>query len=794
MKTSDINNLGNAYRSIYEAKTKEEVSDNKEFVPHMMYDPETGKGYKAEKPEDHERMSKMGYTHEEPDLVKEKKLPRQMLDPKKDVMVVKNNKVLVVDKSKEKEYLKKGWGLAEQIEEEKDKKNEGKKRFKRHDGIGKAKYTISYHDGKKKHKDGSDFFDIKIFKNEKDLSDFVGTLAKQGYKLTRESVIEEAKVLDNMSQLPYPDIERPLKSMQQVKKDADLGRMEITHIVKNKQGNKVVAAVVSNGKKNFVYVNNKGVAPLKEETLDEAKGKYASDAQMDDFLKGIENHPDVAKMSKHHNKPVEDIVKALRRMVMVNRLSGGNVYRLDFTDKDSKLKVKTKKQYAPTNEAVSPEQQAAIAINKKEKEKMKNEEVNEEQVDESLGALAGFALGRGITGRLAGAAIGHAAQKVAGPLVKTIARRGREKRLAKAVRKEKLNNEGSVKDLARQIDKVVAKMNKDSKLKPFAKKFASMAMDTMDIEKSLEKSLPSNIDGAKMIGLLEGKTKSEDASQFVAAARQAKKDGKDTFIFADKEYPVTCKEVEEAEKKLDPVDDAANDKKFKDRKDKDIDNDGDVDSSDEYLHNRRAKVDDAIDGGKKPAKKEEDDKKKVVAKSPKVAEISKIGEEFIAMLEAAVKPDEKLKSDGKDKDGKELSKDALDDEEIDEKEPKKGKEFIKKHDGSDKDIEDMEQDSHDTTFKVASNSTKAKSGKRSVDSPSGDSKVVNPVKEGTSVSLVDQARAHLAGEKNPHLFGKEEPKVKKEINHFDGRTRLAREFMQRMDKRRGVTHDKKEVK
>lgn len=68
--------------------------------------------------------------------------------------------------------------------------NEGKKRFKRQDGIGKAKYTVSYHDGKKKHKDGSDFFDIKIFKNKKDLSDFVGTLAKQGYKLTREGINE----------------------------------------------------------------------------------------------------------------------------------------------------------------------------------------------------------------------------------------------------------------------------------------------------------------------------------------------------------------------------------------------------------------------------------------------------------------------------------------------------------------------------------------------------------------------------------------------------------------------------
>ena len=60
--------------------------------------------------------------------------------------------------------------------------------------------------------------------------------------------------------------------------------------------------------------------------------------------------------------------------------------------------------------------------------------------------------------------------------------------------------------------------------------------------------------------------------------------------------------VDLEEKKLDPVDDAENDKKFKNRKDKDIDNDGDVDSSDEYLHKRRKATDDAIDGGKKPAK------------------------------------------------------------------------------------------------------------------------------------------------------------------------------------------------
>ena len=44
------------------------------------------------------------------------------------------------------------------------------------------------------------------------------------------------------------------------------------------------------------------------------------------------------------------------------------------------------------------------------------------------------------------------------------------------------------------------------------------------------------------------------------------------------------------EKKLDPVNKDAVKKKFADRKDKDIDNDGDVDSSDKFLHKRRKAI------------------------------------------------------------------------------------------------------------------------------------------------------------------------------------------------------------
>ena len=114
---------------------------------------------------------------------------------------------------------------------------------------------------------------------------------------------------------------------------------------------------------------------------------------------------------------------------------------------------------------------------------------------------------------------------------------------------------------------------------------------------------------------------------FIANARQAKKNGDETFMFAGKEYPCTVKSEaspdmgsEDGKKKLkkdlkashcnteDNTNDKSDDgdgldkvqpkavkKKFKDRKDKDIDNDGDVDSSDKFLHKKRKAISKAID-------------------------------------------------------------------------------------------------------------------------------------------------------------------------------------------------------
>tara|TARA_Y100000361_G_scaffold62899_1_gene55308 strand:+ start:328 stop:1059 length:732 start_codon:yes stop_codon:yes gene_type:complete len=48
-------------------KAQSTEEDKKNFKPHKMYDPKTGKAYDAKTYEDHLKMKKMGYTHEGPE-------------------------------------------------------------------------------------------------------------------------------------------------------------------------------------------------------------------------------------------------------------------------------------------------------------------------------------------------------------------------------------------------------------------------------------------------------------------------------------------------------------------------------------------------------------------------------------------------------------------------------------------------------------------------------------------------------------------------------------------------------
>jgi hypothetical protein len=50
------------------------------------------------------------------------------------------------------------------------------------DNVGKAKYTVSYHDGKQFHTDKSPFYGIKTFKNKKKKETFIKELIGDGYQ------------------------------------------------------------------------------------------------------------------------------------------------------------------------------------------------------------------------------------------------------------------------------------------------------------------------------------------------------------------------------------------------------------------------------------------------------------------------------------------------------------------------------------------------------------------------------------------------------------------------------------
>ena len=198
---------------------------------------------------------------------------------------------------------------------------------------------------------------------------------------------------------------------------------------------------------------------------------------------------------------------------------------------------------------------------------------------------------------------------------------------------------------------------------------------------------------------------------------------------------------EVSEKKLDPVDDAENDKKFKDRKDKDIDNDGDVDSSDEYLHKKRAATDDAIDAKKKGKVAEVSaDLAKAAAKADKV-EINTDDDEIIKKrLDRKRKdPVESLEIDFSKsfvemwqemQEAIDPKKGATAPEKHDDHSSKHDKEVIAQHKKSDKKIEDNEEDSHNKVFKAAGKDMKQAPARSAADNLSnGDKAIVNPVKK-----------------------------------------------------------------
>lgn len=55
-------------------------------------------------------------------------------------------------------------------------------KYRTQSGVGTAKYLVSFHDGVKTHRDGSPFYDLRIFKNKRKQAAFIADLESQGYR------------------------------------------------------------------------------------------------------------------------------------------------------------------------------------------------------------------------------------------------------------------------------------------------------------------------------------------------------------------------------------------------------------------------------------------------------------------------------------------------------------------------------------------------------------------------------------------------------------------------------------
>ena len=129
---------------------------------------------------------------------------------------LKGNKY--ISKKGGKDLHKSHFGIKESV-------NEGKKAFKINPPIGSSKYSISAHDGITKHKDGSPFYNILIFKNKADLERRANYFRSEKY--IEESINEENPGLWANIRAKRERGEAPAPKNSQAYKDAVAAGKEI---------------------------------------------------------------------------------------------------------------------------------------------------------------------------------------------------------------------------------------------------------------------------------------------------------------------------------------------------------------------------------------------------------------------------------------------------------------------------------------------------------------------------------------------------------------------------------------
>lgn len=138
---------------------------------------------------------------------------------------------------------------------------EGAKRYKEMSNVGTAKYLVSFHDGIKKHNDGSDFFDIQIFKNKEEKNKFITDLEGKGYRPVRIGEEVELK--------PVPSLEDSAKKhnvdIETLKKQLSKGiEIEKEHTKDEKVAEKIALAHIDERPDYYIQIDKLEKKPIEK--------------------------------------------------------------------------------------------------------------------------------------------------------------------------------------------------------------------------------------------------------------------------------------------------------------------------------------------------------------------------------------------------------------------------------------------------------------------------------------------------------------------------------------------------
>jgi len=232
---------------------------------------------------------------------------------------------------------------------------EGKKRFNTMYGVGSSKYVVNYHDGKNKHKDGSDFFDIKTFKNQKDFDKFQKDLLSKGFvqESVNEAASRTAMEIGGLTGLNKDAIQKFVdthnmdieKVYQYVKKAKLTDRLNFVTAIVGTPGNSV----------------QKKMIKMFGESVNEIQYKDAVEKFNDELIK----HPMVKKAAQHYKKTPAEIVKVLQQRLSTKGNRGGDTKEvsIDFKDTTSGITIKHKMKFNESvNEGYSTEEKRIVLM------------------------------------------------------------------------------------------------------------------------------------------------------------------------------------------------------------------------------------------------------------------------------------------------------------------------------------------------------------------------------------------------------------------------------------------------